>query len=324
MCTRILWSSGGAPGEGVVLVARSCDWMEDTGTNLWVLPRGIRRTGLTDAPTVEWTSKYGSLMASIYSLAGDALNEAGFSAAGLYLDEADYGERDHDRPGIAMSLLIQYFVDNFATVSEAVAWAETSGFQIVPMLVGTEPGTAHVAIADPSGDSAVIEFLGGKTVIYHGTSYQVMANSPTFEEQLENVKRYQGFGGTMPIPASVDSAERFVRAAYFTAALTPTEDTRQAIASLLSVIRVVSPPFGTDDLERPNIAPTRWRTLQDLTNHDYYFESTTAPNLFWVHLDKIDFEALDHELRIDLSGSPDCAGDVTGLMQPATMEFAVP
>jgi hypothetical protein len=36
-------------------------------------------------------------------------------------------------------------------------------------------------------------------------------------------------------------------------------------------------------LARPNGSATRWRTVADLTNRFYYFESTTSLNLIWVN-----------------------------------------
>ena len=47
------------------------------------------------------------------------------------------------------------------------------------------PGTVHLAISDPSGVSAILEYVGGKLVIPHGREYQVMTNSPLFDQQLD-------------------------------------------------------------------------------------------------------------------------------------------
>lgn len=47
------------------------------------------------------------------------------------------------------------------------------------------PGMLHLAISNPSGDSAIIEHAVGKPVIPHGREYQVMTNSPLFDQQLD-------------------------------------------------------------------------------------------------------------------------------------------
>ena len=54
-------------------------------------------------------------------------------------------------------------------------------------------------------------------------------------------------------------------------------------------MRNVAQPFGTADPVRPNISATRWRTVCDLTNRVYYFESSTSPNIVWVTLKELDF-----------------------------------
>ena len=48
------------------------------------------------------------------------MNEKGFGVNLLWLGSSDYGARDAQRPGLSMSLWAQYFLDNFATVEEAV------------------------------------------------------------------------------------------------------------------------------------------------------------------------------------------------------------
>jgi choloylglycine hydrolase len=288
------------------------DWFEDTRTDLWALPQGMNRTGMTDGATLEWVSRYGSVVATMYGeVTCDGINERGFAGNGLYLAEADYGERDPKRPGLGLPICIQYFLDNFATVAETVAWARDSHFQIVPLLLGGRPGTGHLSFADAGGDSAIVEFVGGELQIHHGRQYQVMTNSPVYDEQLDRLKDYEGFGGSTPLPGSTDSPDRFVRTVYYTNHLPATTDTRMAIAEVLSVVRNASAPFGTADPVRPNISTTRWRAVSDLTHGVYYFESTTSPNIVWVRLGDLQFDSATGARKLDLTHEPDLVGNVT-------------
>jgi penicillin V acylase-like amidase (Ntn superfamily) len=86
---------------------------------------------------------------------------------------------------------------------------------------------------------------------------------------------------------------------------------------VLSVIRNISAPFGEADPARPNISATRWRTVADLTNRIYYFESATSPNLVWVKLDGLDFAEQAGIRKLDLVNYPDRVGDVTNQFQLA-------
>ncbi|MEI6449795.1 MAG: linear amide C-N hydrolase [Actinomycetes bacterium] len=319
MCTRALWSSGGEPGRGIVVVGRNMDWMEDTRTNLWALPRGIARDGMTSGETVRWTSKYGSVVAAMYDVVCvDGVNEKGLAVSGLYLTEADYGERDERRPGLAISVYGQFLLDMFATVNEAVAWCETSDYQVCSAALGSsgKPGTGHIALADAEGDSAVIEFLHGAQRIHHGRQFTTLTNSPPYDEQLAALPDYAGFGGAKPLPGTTQADDRFVRTAYYLANLPATADERRAVASVLSVTRGAAQPFGTVDPARPNISATRWSTVADLTHRVYYFESTTSPNIVWVRLEAMDLGLGAPALKLDLVGDPDRVGDVSAAFAP--------
>jgi choloylglycine hydrolase len=106
------------------------------------------------------------------------MNEKGLVANLLYLAESDYGTPAAARPNLSIGGWAQYVLDSFATVDEAVAALEKEPFTIVaPVLPNGEPGVGHLAISDPSGDSAIFEYIGGRMKIHHGRDYTVMTNS---------------------------------------------------------------------------------------------------------------------------------------------------
>ncbi|MDV9189064.1 linear amide C-N hydrolase [Streptomyces sp. SR27] len=312
----------GGPAQGNVLVARSMDWYQDADTILAVRPRGVERQSMPGTPTLPgnftWTSRFGSVVALMYREAAvDGLNEAGFQVSGLYLSESEYGDRDPSRPGLELYWAIQCLLDCFDNVDDAVAKIQDEDVQLIAKDLGGRPGTGHLALADKNGNSAIIEFRDGKAVVHKGKQYTVMANSPWYEEQLELKERYEGLGGDQPLPGGVQSPDRFARAAYYSAQLPSTSDTREAAAYMFGVIRNASAPFGTADEVRPNISTTRWRTVADLTEGRYFYESTTSPNVVWVELSQLDFSEGTPELRLDVVKEPDHVGNVTGEFAPA-------
>jgi penicillin V acylase-like amidase (Ntn superfamily) len=106
-------------------------------SNLWLFPRGINRDGL-GKNSLTWTSKYGSVITSAYDLAStDGINEKSLACHLLWLAESDYGKRDEKIPGLSISLWLQFFLDNFATVKETAAYVKNYPFQILPCVVGT-------------------------------------------------------------------------------------------------------------------------------------------------------------------------------------------
>lgn len=308
-CSRVLWSDNGK----AVVVGRNMDWLTAMPVNLYLLPRGIKRTGMTGKKTLAWTAKYGTVVAE----SSDGMNEKGLTGHLLWLAESDYGKFDQHRPGLSVGLWLQYCLDSFATVQEAVAFMEKTPLQLA---TGTFEGrrvTVHLALEDPTGDSAVIEYVGGQARVYRGKEYTVMTNSPLYDQQLKNLRQFKGFGGDRPLPGTTDAADRFVRAAYYLKNLPEPKNYRECIAGVLSVMRNVAQPLGNADPARPNISATRWRTVGDLTNLVYYFESTTSPNLVWVRLKELDFSTGAAIRRLDLIGEQDRIGDCSKQFEPS-------
>ena len=299
-CTRILYVGD----QNMVATGRNMDWKEDMMTNLWAFPRGIRRNGLAGPDSLNWVSRYGSVSVSSYEAGNsDGMNEKGFVANLLFLVESDYGKPAKGEKVLALSLWLQDFLDNYATVEEAVRDQQKNPLRLVatqPIPNGTE-AKVHLSISDATGDSAIFEYINGKLVIYHSRDYTVLTNSPVYSQQLAINEYWKEVGGTAFLPGTNRSADRFARASFFLEAvpkkLAPQyirgipghSYDNQAIYEVLSVARAVSVPLGITTPDKPNIASTLWRTVSDQKNRVYYFDSATLPNMFWIALDKMDF-----------------------------------
>lgn len=290
-CSRVVYHGL----DGIVLTGRNMDWKEDMGTHLWAFPRGMKRNGMVGPHSLEWTAKYGSVIAASYDLAtADGLNEKGLAANVLWLAESVYPQwepKNPDKPGLSIAAWPQYVLDRFATVAETVADLKQEKFSVVTdAAVGTSGlATMHLSVSDASGDSAIFEYIDGKLIIHHDRSYTVMTNSPTFDKQLALAEYWQEIGGTVMLPGTNRAADRFVRGSFYINSLPQVADLEYALAATFSVIRNISAPFGIKDPIRPNVSATRWRTVADHKNKIYFFESTQLPNIFWVELEKLDF-----------------------------------
>ncbi|MFC5387682.1 linear amide C-N hydrolase [Aquamicrobium segne] len=318
-CTRFVYEGAGKQ----IITARSMDWKTDIGSNIWVFPRGMKRSGEAGPNSIEWTSKYGSVITSGYDISTtDGMNEEGLVANILWLVESQYPEYDGKTPGLSLAAWAQYVLDNFATVEQAVTALEKDPFTIVTADVPGENrlATLHLSISDATGDSAIIEYIDGKRVIHHSRAYQVMTNSPTFDQQLALNSYWQQIGGTVMLPGTNRASDRFARAAFYVNAIPQTNNPREAIASAFSVIRNVSVPYGISTPDQPNISSTRWRTVSDQEHKLYFFESVMTPNIFWTDLTRLDLSAETGKvLKLDLG--PDQAnifsGEVNGEFKEA-------
>ncbi|GAA1856928.1 linear amide C-N hydrolase [Microbacterium koreense] len=319
MCTRVMWPDA----NGSVIVGRNMDFHMDLLTNLWKLPRGIERNdGANGALT--WKAKYGSIVATAFDLiATDGMNEAGFAGHVLWLAESDYGKPDEDAVQLSQAVWLQYYLDNFATVAEAVAWTTESQVQIAQLFdpTGHLVPTLHLAINDASGDSAIIEYTDGKPTVYHSRDYLVMTNSPTYDKQLELVKKVEGLGGDEHLPGSTLASDRFARASYYVARQVKPTTQIEAMSAMFSIIRNAAQPFRTPEPGKPDASQTIWQVVLDLTNKRYAFESTTRPNTVWVDLDEVSFTEGTKVLKLDLLDRLALEG---GLVGNASHKFTDP
>lgn len=353
MCTRVLRNTD---QKGPTLVARSMDWPISTQALLTIFPPGRFRNGgevdgekvITDRP-LEWTSRYGSIVSSVYGIGGvDGFNEHGLAAHMLYLKATDTGART-DKPGIHIGLWAQYVLDNAATVEEALALLDEVDIIKVDLEVTDEDdvkhtlaGTLHLALEDAQGDSAIIEYVGGKPNVHHNRAYTVVTNDPLFDQQLALLEKVKGEledengvikpSSTLPLPGNVAATDRFQRATYFNLLLPKTDPSkppekqyRKTAAGMLSIARNVSVPYGAPYNDEFPIYDTEYRTLSDLTNLRYFFELSASPSLIWTGIDGTTFETSDPNgpvktldpYTLDLN----TCGNVAGLFTPRAVNF---
>ena len=288
------------------------------------LPAGMDRDGAAGPASIRWTSKYGSVVVSGYDVGTtDGMNEQGLVANLLDLAESDYGQPEGGRPFLSISAWAQYVIDNYSSVVDAVDELSERPFHVLaPALPDGAPAALHLAISHATGDSAILEYVGGELVIHHGKQFAVMTNSPTYEEQLALNRCWEGIGGLVFLPGTNRAADRFARASFLLAAIPRQLDesyirgvpgrsyTHQAVAGVLSVQRAVSVPLGISTPDQPNISSTIWRSISDQKNRVYYFDSATRPNTFWVSVADLDLRVGTSVRRLTVQNGEVFSGDV--------------
>ena len=111
------------------------------------------------------------------------------------------------------------------------------------------------------------------------------------------------------LPGSNRSADRFVRAAYYVNAIPQSKVAQVNVASMFSVIRNVSVPYGISTQGQPHISSTRWRVVADQKNLIYYFENVLTPNVVWVNLKEVDFSKASGVRKLALDKGQVYAGN---------------
>lgn len=317
MCSRIKYETG----TGTFIIGRSMDWNDPTAkTRLWVFPKGMKRDGGAGSNPIKWTSKYGSLVASFYDAgSADGMNEAGLVGNMLYLAESDFVDpAKTGKPTISLGAWLQYFFDHYATVNEAVDAMQNPPFTIVaPTLPNGRAATVHLSLSDPTGDSAIFEYLGGELVIHHGPEFAVMTNSPTYDQQLALNAYWDLIGGNNMLPGTINAADRFVRLSYFLKSSPKFKDRKMAVAAVFSQVRAIGVPLGMEDPDHPNISSTLWRAVSDHDAKRYYFESAISPAVFWVDMENLDLAPGASPKMIEINGPKTLGGEVSAEFEPA-------
>ena len=306
-CTRAVYLGP----DQMVITGRTMDWKEDLKSNIYLFPRGMKRAGADSGNTIHWTSKYGSVITAGYDIGtSDGMNEKGLVANILYLTESSYDRPNDNRPVMGISIWTQYVLDNFATVDEAVMELRKELFRIeAPDMPNGSKSRLHLAISDPTGNSAIFEYINGNLIIHEGRECQIMTNSPTYEQQITLNNYWKQIGGLTMLPGTNRAADRFVRASFYINAIPQTSNQKEAVAGVFSVMRNVSVPLGISTPDEPNIASTRWRTVSDQKNKVYFFESTMTPNIFWINFTDLDFSPTGSVKKLNLANGEIYAGN---------------
>ncbi len=231
-----------------------------------------------------------------YPAYADAFNAAGLAGAALnFPGFATLGGRD----GAAVTLppyhLLLWCLGRFSSVEEiaqALPQVVLSDRQLRP---DVPLPTLHWMFSDKNGRSIVVEWSGTGPRIFENP-VQVMANAPTFDWQLTNLRRYLtlnsaqpsgtdwsalslsplGYGdGAAGLPGDFSSVSRFVRVAFFRAHL-PKAAGAAAMADFFAVLQNVAMVPGSVLTERGTPDRTIYSCCMDLTDSIYFF--TTAEN----------------------------------------------
>lgn len=236
--------------DHTVVHARTMEFAADILSDVIVIPKGYERTGSTPAMGVEpplpgkkWTSKYASVGMSALGLPViiDGLNEVGLAIGLFYFpgfaEYMPYSRSDAENT-LAPWELGSWILENFETVDQVKTAIKDI---VVPGVVLAEfdPNASppvHFVVHDASGKSIVIEYVGGKLNV-HDNPLGVVANSPTFDWHITNLRNYVNFSftnapamelgsvtlsplgqgsGMLGIPGDFTPPSRFVRAVAYT------------------------------------------------------------------------------------------------------------
>ncbi len=265
-------------------------------------------------PGLKWTSRYSYIgMSTLHpDYVFDGVNEKGLSFGALLFPTTQYQTVpvQKNTSSIASELLGKWVLGNFASVAEvkeAVQKIYVWKGNLPPELANV---LLHFSVHDASGDSIVIEYIGGKLNLYDNPVH-VLTNYPSFDWQMTNLENYtalrslnapplvfqgkkitlKGEGsGLMGMPGDFTPPSRFVRIFYNKYFAQAPTGLNQSIALAFHLLNTVDIPYGVVRERSPgnqNVDFTRWVVVKDLSNATLYLRTYQNINVYRLSLKEI-------------------------------------
>lgn len=309
-CSNVLLNS-----KDYIVSGRTMDFDIDLGSEVVVIPAGrsiVVGNSFNDTTTRRKT-KYGFVGVNAFHRDNftDGMNEKGLSLAALWLPETKYPE-PKDYPGfdcIPVDDMTEWILGNFADVDEVKQALEhtiiTAKFvkelKIIPPL--------HVALHDAKGNSIVIEFVEGKTIIHDNAELKVLTNEPTYAWHVKGLEKYLDYTNEIATDDLVIYEDRRFVQAYLSNKFVKAPDTAQeAIANMTAIMNKVAVVRGEAKASPSTYANlgaynyTLWTVIRDHTNKVFYFNDADNLSLRSIDLTKVDFRENAPTVRVKLVG----------------------
>ena len=214
----------------------------------------------------KWTSIYGSVtlnqLGKEFPIGG--INEAGLVVEHLFLGTSEYPETN--APSVSELEWIQYQLDNFGSVSEVIA--NIHQLRIRPL------ETVHFLVADPCGNSAVIDFVAGEVRISEQNGgFQVMTQVST-----DMAHAFYTHHKDKAVKSENNALTKYMLLMGYLGT-TPEIDVQLSF-NLLDI-----------SANKSGQQKTQWGVVYDLEQRCIYVKTTSAPQTRRICLAEFDFES---------------------------------
>jgi len=290
------------PQSSRKIVAKSYDWY--TGHGLIIVnQRGVYKEAFEGS--LKWTSRYGSISLSQLGkeFPQSGMNEKGLVVEILWLDKTVFPEDDSSLPTINEVQWIQYLLDRADSTKTAIKLANRIQIKKIKADV-------HYMVCDRFAKCATFEYLGGKLTVHSGQDIVVPTlSNHTYEESVNELSKYRGFGGELPIPRDRDSLGRFVKASDSAKAFRLGQDEIGSAFRILDSVRLWKVT-----------SRTQWQIVYDVMERKIYLETRHSKGR-----KVIQFSAFDFDCRSEALMYPDIdeesVGDVSRDFVPYSTEL---
>lgn len=332
ICVISLWAQSNAIActgimlrteDSSVVHGRTMELSGAPDISIAVIPRGYGFIGKTpNGDGLKYSAKYAAVGAILYNdaIVQDGINETGLAVASfMFTTCAEYTPvtTGNQQKGLSPVDFTNWLLTQFASIDEVREAVKNEAVVITPTVVegwGTEAPPFHYMVYNKSGESIVIEPVGGKLIV-HENPFGVITNSPTFDWHMTNLRNYiplnpndlppinvrgvtlKPFGegnGMFGLPGDFTPPSRFVRAIFFSTTAIPSKTVEQGVEQVFHILNNFDVPLGLvrEDVDGVvNFDHTVCTTVRDPQNLSYYYKSYDDQTIRVVQLKQFDLEA---------------------------------
>ena len=261
------------------------------------------------------------MIANEYPLFYDAMNEKGLFMAVLYFNGyAKYIENQNDKNNVTPFEFIPYILGSCSSVDEVKKILQNVNIVDIPFSKEMPLAPLHWIICDDK-QCIVVESTSDGLQIYDNP-YKTLTNNPRFNFHLENMNNYVNISpdsrtnlfdsnikiisngvGTIGLPGSLTSQDRFVRAA-FTNSVSTSNNNEEDISQFFHILDSVAQTRGTVHANENKNELTVYSDCYDFNNKTLYYKTYSNNRLTAISLndsyDKNKLTSYDLELKQDI------------------------
>ena len=242
-----------------------------------------------------------------YPLYYDACNEKGLAMAGLNYPAAVYHELSETRDNVASFEFIPWILSQCETVAEAIELIEKVNITNASFSEKLPASPLHWMISDKK-NSIVVESDQKGLMIYFDP-VGVMTNAPSFDKQAFNLKNYRNISnktlpnlfssnielevysrgmGTIGLPGGLDSASRFVKAAFTLQNIKKGKTEEENVNQFFHVLGSVYQQKGCCEVDEDKYEYTIYSSCMNTNKGIYYYKTYNNTQINAVNMYNVD------------------------------------
>lgn len=286
-CTNMLYRY-----KNQYLVARNFDW-NTNNTFVLINPIGEKRETIqreNDEKPLVWRAKYGSVTFNLATPQGTLLhaavqggmNQEGLVVSLLELSDAQFQTPSRQVPNINNTYLVQYWLDNFTSVKQAVH--ALKHLNVVTTWWNGKTVPIHYVLRDAMGNSAVVDYLNGKAHVYMGRTlpFRVITNT-NFTNARQLAQNNHDQSAPNPLLSGYGSKARFLRGIQFLQHMPTLTSAKQAVELGFAALQ--------DAAEPPDSPyPTVWSVVYNTKTLDMYYRTLKNSTTRELNLHELTFK----------------------------------